>query len=47
MTDVESLAEQVDENTSLRTPETSHPLEPDAEENKLLWWIGYFFRYPF
>ena len=32
-----------DENISLRTPETSHPLEPDAEEYKLLRWIGYFF----
>ena len=32
-----------DENISLRTPATSHPLDPDAEEYKLLRWIGYFF----
>ena len=33
MTDVENLAEQVDEHTSLRTLATSHPLDPEAEEN--------------
>ena len=32
-TDVANLAEQVDEDTSLRTPATSHPLVLDAEEN--------------
>ena len=35
------MADQMDENTSLRTPATSHPLDPDAEEYKLLRWIGY------
>ena len=33
MTNVENLAEQMDEDTSLRTPATSHPLVLDAEEN--------------
>ena len=33
MTDVENLANHMDEDTSLRTPATSHPLELDAEEN--------------
>ena len=32
-TDVANLAEQMDENTSLRTPATSLPLVLDAEEN--------------
>ena len=33
MTNVENLAEQMDEDTSLRTPATSLPLVLDAEEN--------------
>ena len=33
MTDVENLANHMDQDTSLGTPATSHPLELDAEEN--------------
>ena len=33
VTDVETPAHQMDEDTSLRTPATSHPWDPDAEEN--------------
>ena len=33
MTGVENLANHMDEDTSLQTPATSHPLELDAEEN--------------
>ena len=33
MTDVENLADQMDEDISLRTLATSHPLDPDAEES--------------
>ena len=35
MTDMENMAEQTAEDTSLRTPATSHPLDPDAEETVL------------
>ena len=33
VTNVENPADQMDKDTSLRTPATSHPLDPDAEEN--------------
>ena len=33
MTDVENLADQMDEDTFLRTTATSHPLDLDVEEN--------------
>ena len=32
-TDVENSADRMDEDTSLRAPAISHPLEPDAEEH--------------
>ena len=36
-TDVEKTADQMVEDTSLRTPATSHPLEPDAARRRHGW----------